>query len=120
MHILSSQKPIEVAVIGGGCAAITAAFELSRPEHQGKFHVTVYQVGWRLGGKGASGRGPADRIEEHGFHIWMGVYEHAFRLLREYYAELKRDPRTSRFADWRAAFPPEPIVGVMERNSTGG
>ena len=116
---MNSQKPIEVAVIGGGCASIAAAFELTRPEHHGKFHVTIYQTGWRLGGKGASGRGPADRIEEHGLHIWMGFYENAFRLLRECYAELNRDPRKCRIADWRDAFAPEPLVGVMD-HSPGG
>jgi uncharacterized protein with NAD-binding domain and iron-sulfur cluster len=116
---VSSQKPIEVAVIGGGCAAITAAFELSRPQHQGKFHVTIYQLGWRLGGKGASGRGPNDRIEEHGLHIWMGFYENAFQLLRECYAELNRDPHTSRIADWRDAFVPAPLVGVMDQSPRG-
>ncbi len=83
---------------------MTAAFELTRPEHRGKYHVTIYQLGWRLGGKGASGRGPADRIEEHGFHVWMGFYENAFRLLRECYSELDRNPRTRRFAEWRDAF----------------
>ena len=71
---------------------IAAAFELTRPEQQGRYQVTVYQLGWRLGGKGASGRGPADRIEEHGLHLWMGFYENAFRLMRDCYAELGRDP----------------------------
>jgi uncharacterized protein with NAD-binding domain and iron-sulfur cluster len=103
---VSEQRPIEVAAIGGGCGHITAAFELTRPEHQGRYHVTVYQLGWRLGGKGASGRGPADRIEEHGFHVWLGFYENAFRLLRACYAELNRDPKKYRFADWREAFSP--------------
>ena len=116
---MSQPKPVEVAIIGGGCAAIAAAFELTRPEHRGKFHVTIYQLGWRLGGKGASGRGPADRIEEHGLHIWMGFYENAFRLLRECYAELNRDPRHSRFADWRDAFVPAPLIGVMDRAPRG-
>jgi uncharacterized protein with NAD-binding domain and iron-sulfur cluster len=111
--------PIKVAIVGGGCAGIAAAFELSRPEHRGKYQVTVYQVGWRLGGKGASGRGPADRVEEHGIHIWMGFYENAFRLLRECYAELDRDPRKCRFADWRDAFTPEPTFGVMDRSDGG-
>jgi uncharacterized protein with NAD-binding domain and iron-sulfur cluster len=50
----NSGKPVGVAVIGGGCAALTAAFELTRPEHNGLYEVTVYQMGWRLGGKGAS------------------------------------------------------------------
>jgi uncharacterized protein with NAD-binding domain and iron-sulfur cluster len=110
------RKPIEVAIIGGGCAAVAAAFELTRPSLGGRYHVTIYQLGWRLGGKGASGRGPADRIEEHGIHIWMGFYENAFRLLRECYSELDRDPRHCRFADWRDAFSPEPTFGVMERS----
>lgn len=101
-------------MIGGGCGAITAAFELTRPEHQGKYRVTVYQLGWRLGGKGASGRGPGQRIEEHGLHIWLGFYENAFRLLRECYQELGRDPRTDRMADWRDAFYPDPHVSVAD------
>jgi uncharacterized protein with NAD-binding domain and iron-sulfur cluster len=81
--------------------------------------VTLYQQGWRLGGKGASGRGPAGRIEEHGIHVWMGFYENSFRLLRECYRELNRDPRKCRFADWRDAFSPEPLVGAMDRSRTG-
>jgi uncharacterized protein with NAD-binding domain and iron-sulfur cluster len=112
-------KPIKVAIVGGGCASVAAAFELSRPEHQGKYEITIYQLGWRLGGKGASGRGPADRIEEHGLHIWMGFYENAFRLLRECYSELNRDPRRVRFADWRDAFSPEPLIGLLDRTREG-
>jgi uncharacterized protein with NAD-binding domain and iron-sulfur cluster len=117
--MVGEQRPVEVAVIGGGCASTAAAFELTRPEHHGKYHVTVYQLGWRLGGKGASGRGPADRIEEHGFHVWLGFYENAFRLLRECYAELKRDPRTCRIADWQDAVVPDPFIGVVDRSHTG-
>jgi uncharacterized protein with NAD-binding domain and iron-sulfur cluster len=40
---------------------LTTAFELTRPEHNGRYQVTVYQMGWRLGGEGACGRGIADR-----------------------------------------------------------
>jgi len=116
---LSSDRPIEVAVIGGGCAGITAAFELSRPEHDGRYRVTVYQQGWRLGGKGASGRGPAGRIEEHGLHVWLGFYENAFRLLRECYDELGRDPSTCPIAHWRDAFTTDPYVGVVEHTKEG-
>ena len=116
---MKERKPIEIAVIGGGCGSIAAAFELTRPEHRGKYHVTIYQVGWRLGGKGASGRGPADRVQEHGLHIWMGFYENAFRLLRECYAELNRAPGESRIADWRDAFFPAPFVSVADRQRDG-
>src|SRR5262245_8589913 len=107
-------RATRVAVIGGGCASLAAAFELTRPEHAGRYEVTIYQPGWRLGGKGASGRGPRDRIEEHGLHLWMGWYENAFRLMRECYAELGRDPEKCRFADWRDAFHPDPVVRTME------
>ncbi len=116
---MAERKPIKVAIIGGGCASISAAFELSRPTHKGKYQVTIYQLGWRLGGKGASGRGPADRIEEHGLHLWMGSYENAFRLIRECYSELKRDRRKCRIADWRDAFSPAPFIGLAERARDG-
>jgi uncharacterized protein with NAD-binding domain and iron-sulfur cluster len=113
------ERTIKVAIIGGGCASITAAFELTRPHHRGKYEVAIYQTGWRLGGKGASGRGHAKRIEEHGLHIWLGFYENAFRLLRECYAELGRDPRTCPIATWRDAFFPDPYVGVADPSSEG-
>jgi uncharacterized protein with NAD-binding domain and iron-sulfur cluster len=112
-------SPVRVAVIGGGCAALTAAFELSRAEHEGRYEVTVYQLGWRLGGKGASGRGPGDRIEEHGLHLWMGFYENAFRLMRECYAERNQAYPNCRFASWRDAFKPAPDVGVADTESDG-
>jgi uncharacterized protein with NAD-binding domain and iron-sulfur cluster len=116
---MNRSKCIKVAIIGGGCASITAAFELSRPEHNGKYDITVYQLGWRLGGKAASGRGPADRIEEHGLHVWLGFYENAFRLLRECYAELGRDPNTCPIADWRDAFCTDHAIGMADKSSRG-
>jgi uncharacterized protein with NAD-binding domain and iron-sulfur cluster len=118
--VRASPDPLRVAIVGGGCAGIAAAFELSRPEHRGRFAVTVYQQGWRLGGKGASGRGEAGRIEEHGLHVWMGFYESSFQLLRECYAELDRDPATRPMADWRDAFFPAPRIGLTEKREDGG
>ena len=116
---MPERNPIRVAVIGGGCASISTAFELSSPVHKGKYQVTVYQLGWRLGGKGASGRGPADRIEEHGLHLWMGSYENAFRMIRECYTELGRDRRKCRIADWRDAFSPAPFIGLAQQSRDG-
>jgi uncharacterized protein with NAD-binding domain and iron-sulfur cluster len=112
---MANERPTRVAIVGGGCAAMAAAFELTRPEHRGAFEVTVYQLGWRLGGKGASGRGPAGRIEEHGLHVWMGWYENAFRLLRECYGELTGDPDA-----WQRAFTPASEIMVTERTADGG
>jgi uncharacterized protein with NAD-binding domain and iron-sulfur cluster len=83
----SKQK---IAILGGGVGAMSAALELtSTPGWQDRFEITVYQMGWRLGGKGASGRDQsyADRIYEHGLHLWMGFYENAFRQMNTAYAE---------------------------------
>src|SRR5437763_14213645 len=85
---------VKVAILGGGCGGLAAAWALTAtaPLRQ-RFDVTVYQLGWQLGGKGASGRAPhspggdEQRIEEHGLHIWFGFYEHAFRMLRGAYEE---------------------------------
>lgn len=116
---MQSKWPIDVAIIGGGCASIAAAFELTRPVHQGRYRVSVYQMGWRIGGKGASGRGPANRIEEHGLHVWLGFYENAFRLLRECYDELGRDRKKCPIADWRDAFIPDSRLGMADRSRQG-
>ena len=115
----SPSRPVRVAIVGGGCAALTTAFELTRPEHEGKYEVTVHQLGWRLGGKGASGRGIADRIEEHGLHLWMGFYENAFRLMRECYRERAALPGRRRFPQWQDAFSPAPHVAVADRSGAG-
>jgi uncharacterized protein with NAD-binding domain and iron-sulfur cluster len=116
---MSRSEKIKVAIVGGGCAGMTAAFELTRPRHEGRYDVTVYQVGWRLGGKGASGRGAAGRIEEHGLHLWMGFYDNAFGIMRDCYAELGRDPQRCPIADWRDAFVPAPFVGIADRTPDG-
>ena len=110
--------PVRIAIIGGGCGSIATAFELTRPEHHGRYQVTVYQQGFRLGGKGASGRGPGNRIEEHGLHIWMGFYENAFRLVRECYTELDRD-ESCRFARWDDVWFPDPLTGVKDDHADG-
>ena len=76
----------KIAILGGGPGAISAAFDLtSKAEWREQFDVTIYQIGWRLGGKCASGRGEHDRIEEHGLHLLGGSYENAFRMLRAAY-----------------------------------
>ena len=86
---------IKIAVLGGGVGAVTAAFEITEsPGWQDKYEITFYQLGWRLGGKGASGRNQeaGDRIEEHGLHMWFGYYENAFNAMRRCYEALNRDP----------------------------
>ena len=113
-------KPIKVAVIGGGCASMAAAWELSRPEHAGRYEITVYQEGWRLGGKGASGRGASGRIEEHGLHVWLGFYDNAFRMMRECHAELEARGEGALFGDWQDAWTPENDVALYSAAEGGG
>ncbi len=90
---MASSSKTKVAILGGGVAGMTAAFELTAtPELRDQYEVTLYQMGWRLGGKGASGRNAAmgSRIEEHGLHVWFGFYDNAFDLMRRCYEELDR------------------------------
>ncbi|MFY9920818.1 MAG: FAD-dependent oxidoreductase [Mycobacterium sp.] len=113
-----SRKKEKIAILGGGMAGLTAAWRLSEPGWQDRFEsITVYQRGWRLGGKGASSRGENGRIEEHGLHVWIGSYENAFTLIRECYAELDR-PRTDPtvpIRTWDQAFTPANDVGATDR-----
>jgi uncharacterized protein with NAD-binding domain and iron-sulfur cluster len=100
----------QVAILGGGAGGLTAAFELTAtPELRERYDVTVYQLGWRLGGKGASGRrdvgNGAQRIEEHGLHVWFGFYENAFDVMRRVYEELDR-PIDAPLRTWQDAFHP--------------
>ena len=106
-----------IAILGGGIAALATALELtSAPDWRSRYDITVYQMGWRLGGKGASSRNPAahGRIEEHGLHVWFGCYDNAFRLLRRCYEELHR-PAGSPFATMDEAFTPQNETPYFER-----
>jgi uncharacterized protein with NAD-binding domain and iron-sulfur cluster len=106
----------QIVILGGGIGALTAAYHLSGvPGWDQRYDITVYQLGWRLGGKCASSRNPEHglRIEEHGLHVWFGFYENAFRMLREVYRELGPEvPRP--FPDVDQAFSPQGLVSMLE------
>ena len=116
-----------IAILGGGAAAMATAWRLtSEPGWQERYEITLYQMGWRLGGKGASGRRPPHgRIEEHGLHIWLGFYHNSFRALQEVHREINpgvdesvgaghSPPRIVNgvFARCEDAFQPHSFVGI--------
>lgn len=106
----------KIAILGGGVSAMTAAVYLtSKPNWQQHYDITIYQMGWRLGGKGASGRNAkyGQRIEEHGLHVWFGAYVNSFRTMQYVYDELAR-PATMPLASWQEAFVPHSYVVLEE------
>ena len=85
----------KIAVLGGGIGSLSAAFHLTEtPGWQDEYEITVYQQGWRLGGKCASGHDMrpefASRIYEHGLHLFAGFYHYSFDLLRRAYDVIDR------------------------------
>ncbi|MFT5945757.1 MAG: hypothetical protein ACI93B_002298, partial [Yoonia sp.] len=115
----------KIAVIGGGVGAITAIYALTQTaDWQDKYDITVYQLGWRCGGKGASGRNAdrGQRIEEHGLHVWAGFYDNAFRNMRKCYDQLNtlnlRDPDAP-LGTMDKAFKPLSHLFLAEKVSDG-
>ncbi|MBD2506357.1 NAD(P)-binding protein [Nostoc muscorum FACHB-395] len=114
-------KPKKIAILGGGISSLTTAYELtSQPGWDSLYDITIYQTGWRLGGKCATGRNikphtpnsePDYRIEEHGLHIFFGFYENAFRLLKQCYDELGGNGPFSTIED---AFKPHSLIVLEE------
>lgn len=140
----SDPAPKRVAILGGGMAALTAAYELAKlnvPGQAPRYKITIYQQGWRLGGKGASGRNAKcnGRIEEHGLHIWFGAYENAFRTMTEVYARVPgkwphgavttafreqhgfhlMEDRPEGWKTWHFPIPPLPGLVPGDRNPQG-
>lgn len=100
--------PRKLVVLGGGLAALSAVFALTeQPGWQQRHDITVYQIGWRLGGKARSGRNlrAHARSEGLGHHVWYGWYDNAFALVRRLYDKLKR-PAGAPLAGWKEAFRP--------------
>ncbi|TGK26310.1 hypothetical protein EHQ05_11155 [Leptospira yasudae] len=115
-----ADKKEKIVILGGGLSSLVTAYEItSKPGWDRKYDITVYQLGWRLGGKCASGRNQSvyNRIEEHGLHIWFGFYDHAFQLIQKCYSELGRT-LTQPLATWEEAFKPANYF-VLEENVNG-
>ena len=112
----SPKKREKIAVIGGGVGAMAAVFFLTdKADWSDRYEISVYQMGWRLGGKGASGRNEdfSQRVEEHGLHIWFGCYHNAIAMIKKAYRMLGR-PHGHPFRTWDDAFKPHSLVGLAE------
>lgn len=107
-----------IIIVGGGIGGLSAAFELSNTAVQReRYDLTVYQMGWRLGGKCATGRNPnrANRIEEHGIHGFLGSYFNALTLMQRVY-DAWEPPADSPLSDFSKAFPTENSSFLWERD----
>jgi len=114
-------EPKKIAILGGGIASLCTAFELtSQSGWDSLYEITIYQTGWRLGGKCATGRNvdpyapdkePDYRIQEHGLHIFFGFYQNSFRLLKQCYDELGANGPFNSIED---AFKPHSLIVLEE------
>ncbi len=108
-----------IAILGGGMSGLSAAYHLTRtPELRAENEVTLYQMGWRLGGKAASGRDDQGRNLEHGLHVWFGCYENTFQTIQEVYAA--RDHNVDwALKSWRDAVKPQTFTPLGTQDASG-
>lgn len=107
-------RKLAVAVLGGGPAGCAAAYHLARQSDA--YDVSLYTMGWRLGGKCAAARNPDahDRIEEHGLHAFLGFYRNAMHTMAQVYADAGR-PMATVQGPVAGAFRSQANVGVLDR-----
>lgn len=118
---MSETKKKRIAILGGGVAALTSAFYLAaRPGAADMYDITVYSIGWRLGGKCATGRNPdfGQRIEEHGIHGFLGSYYNTLSMMTECYDMLGR-PAGQPLATFQEAFYPVDSILCWEFRNYG-
>ena len=104
-------RPQKVAVLGGGLSSCTAALALTdQPGWKERYDITIYQLGWRLGGKARSGRNKnygqrSEGITGHDFsESWFMIKT----LLKSVYKELNR-PKGAPLRTFEEAFVPHPF-----------
>ena len=115
--------PTRVAIVGGGPAALAAAFELTSGDRAGRYDVTIFQQGWRPGGKCAAGRSPiaggGERIEEHGLHIFFGCYANTRIVVERCLNELRDSADPYAFRSFDDAFESVDHIVLGQRGGTG-
>ena len=104
-------KPKKVAIMGGGTASCTAALTLTdQPGWKERYDITIYQLGWRLGGKARSGRNKdyGQRSEGITGYDFPASYLETKRLMQSVYNELKR-PEGAPLRTFEEAFKSKPF-----------
>lgn len=90
-------EPKKIVIVGAGPSGLATAFALTdpnqNPDWQQRYTVDVYQMGWRVGGKCATGRNHEahERIQEHGIHVFGNMYFNAMQMAEQTFAEVQWD-----------------------------
>lgn len=102
-----NEQKQRIVILGAGTAGLAAAYGLSATaELRNRYAVTVYQAGWRVGGKMASGRvGPENRISMNGTHYLFGCYNNAFHMAKDAFETLNAEGEHG-FGTFEEAFIP--------------
>lgn len=103
-------QPKKLAVLGTGVGNMAAVFYLTNyTGWEEDWDIDVYQYGWRMGGRAASGRTMSDakgsRVLEHGLHILFGWYNNAFMWVQDLYRAWQ-PPADSPIKTFQDAFQP--------------
>lgn len=86
-------KKEKIAILGAGPSALVSAFRITEEKDwKKKYDITIYQQGWRVGGKCATGRDLDKnmRVYEHGIHGFLGCYFNALSVMKTVFDKLKR------------------------------
>ena len=89
----ASKKKDRIAILGAGPSALVSAIRLTETKAlRDKYDITVYQQGWRVGGKCATGRDLDKhmRLYEHCIHGFLGCYFNALTVMKDAFDELGR------------------------------
>ena len=87
------KKKEKIAILGAGPSALVAAMRLTETKAlRDRYDITIYQQGWRVGGKCATGRDLDKhmRVYEHGIHGFLGCYFNALTVMQDAFKELNR------------------------------
>ena len=109
-------RPQKVAVLGGGLSSCTAALALTdQPGWKERYDITIYQLGWRLGGKARSGRNKdyGQRSEGITSHLLVGSHFMLKTLMKSVYEELNR-PEGVPLRTFEEAFKPKSLFTERE------